>query len=480
MTDVMGLAHRSEVVKTRRGYTLTALGLLFPGSAQALHGSRKVGRFALKLWLILVALALLALVLTLVFRNAMIGFFANSVVLRVLAVAIFVVGAFWTILALNTWWIARPRGMGVKKGAIYSVIALVLAVVLATGTAWATRAAWVTGGALGNIFGGGGQTVQNKGRYNILLMGLDTGPDRWGTRPDSVTVASISIATGRTVLFSLPRNLEMVPFPEGTPLHAVYPGGYNCPKEECLLNAVYLAGLEHADLYPGVADPGIQAMLDAATGITGLAMNYYAAVDMQGLIDLIDALGGLTITIQKRLPLNKADGVFLEAGTQHLDGYNTLWFARTRQDGSDYDRMQRQKCVMAAMLQQLNPSDVAARFTALAQASGATLKTSVPTSQIGTLIDLAVKAKALPIVSVSFTPPFIAAGNPDYPLIQTTVANTILQSEALDSPAATAPTTTTATTAAPTDPGTGPAAPDTAQPAGGNVVDNLDQVCSVG
>jgi len=486
MTDVTGIAHRSEVVSTRRGYTLMGLGLFLPGSAQAIYGSKRVGRFALKLLIIIALVAIAALILTLCFRNAMIGVFANGLFLKCLAIIIFALCAFWAGLMINTWWISSPRAMGTKKGAIFSVIALLLAVVMVMGTVWVGRAAWATGGALSTIFSGGGDTQQNKGRFNILLLGADTGPDRWGTRPDSITVASVSADTGRTVLFSLPRNLEWVPFPEDSPLNALYPDGYGCESEECMLNAIYLLGLENASLYPGADDPGIQAMIDAVRGITGLPINYYAMIDMQGFMDLIDAMGGLTITINERVALNPADDVWLEPGVnQHLNGYETLWFARSRALASDFVRMQRQKCVMAAMLNQLNPTTVATKFTQLASASGETVRTSVPASQIGTLTDLALKARALPIISVAFVPPLIHPGNPDYAYIASLVADTIFQSEALDSgtPAASEPSSDEPAPPA-EDPSSGGDV-DTGTPAEGSpdsptITDDLDQVCSVG
>jgi len=479
MTDVTGVAHRSEVVSTRRGYTLLGLGLFLPGSAQAIYGSKKVGRFALKLLIIIALVAVVVLILTLCFRNVMIGVFANGLFLKVLAVVVFALCAFWTCLMINTWWISSPRAMGTKKGAIFSVIALVLAVVMTTGTLWVGSAAWATGGAFTNIFSGGGNTHQNKGRYNILLLGSDAGPDREGVRPDSITVASVNADTGRTVLFSLPRNLEWVPFPETSPLHALYPDGYGCPSEACMLNAVYLLGVENASLYPSADDPGIQAMIDGVTGTTGLPINYYAMVDMQGFIDLIDAMGGLTITLNERVALNPADNVWLEAGVdRHLSGYETLWFARSRALASDFVRMQRQKCVMAAMLNQLNPTTVATKFTQLASASGETVRTSVPSSQIGELTDLALKARALPIISVAFVPPLIHSGNPDFDLIHSMVADTIAQSEALDA-GTPAPPPQEETTEAPIDSG------DTGAAANGStdaptVTEDLDQVCSVG
>ena len=65
-----------------------------------------------------------------------------------------------------------------------------------------------------SVFAGGGETKAQAGRYNILLLGGDAGKGRIGLRPDSLTVASIDAETGRTVLISLPRNMEDVPFPD--------------------------------------------------------------------------------------------------------------------------------------------------------------------------------------------------------------------------------------------------------------------------
>jgi len=481
MTDVNGVAHRSEVVKTRRGYTLLGLGLFLPGSAQAVYGSKKWGRFSLKLLMILFFLAVVALILTLCFRNVMIGVFANGLFLKALAILVFALCLLWAVLMVNTWWISSPRSMGTKKGTIFTVVALMLAVVMVTGTVWVGRAAWATGGALTNIFSGGGNTEHNKGRYNILLLGSDAGPDRWGMRPDSITIASVSADTGRTVLFSLPRNLEWVPFPDDSPLHALHPDGYGCSDDSCMLNAVYLLGVENANLYPDSDDPGIQAMIDGVTGATGLPINYYAMVDMQGFIDLIDAMGGLTMTINERVALNPADDVWLEAGVdRHLTGYETLWFARSRAQASDFVRMQRQKCVMAAMLNQLNPTTVATKFTQLASASGETVKTSVPSSQIGTLTDLALKARALPIISVAFVPPLIHPGNPDFTYIHTVVADTISQSEALDNPVE-QPTEEPVPdqTTEPADTGELAPAPESTDTVDPTITNDLDQVCSV-
>jgi hypothetical protein len=76
-------------------------------------------------------------------------------------------------------------------------------------------------------------------RVNVLLIGSDAGADREGVRPDTLILASVNTHTGDTVMFSLPRNLERVPFPIGTPGAQAWPNGFQCAADACLLNAIW-------------------------------------------------------------------------------------------------------------------------------------------------------------------------------------------------------------------------------------------------
>ena len=70
---------------------------------------------------------------------------------------------------------------------------------------------------------------------------------------------------------------------------------------------------------------------------------------------------------------------YVEAGkNRHLDGREALWFARSRSDSSDYDRIARQKCVMTAMLNQLDPVTVLTKFNKIASASKRMVATDIP------------------------------------------------------------------------------------------------------
>ncbi|MGL1831957.1 UNVERIFIED_CONTAM: LytR family transcriptional regulator, partial [Acinetobacter sp. HSTU-ASm16] len=84
---------------------------------------------------------------------------------------------------------------------------------------------------------------------------------------------------------------------------------------------------------------------------------------------------------------------WIEPGTQHMDGYHALWYARSREGATDYDRQARQRCVQAAMLAQLNPVAVATKFDELASSGQQILETDIPQSSIGSMVTVATKAK---------------------------------------------------------------------------------------
>jgi LCP family protein required for cell wall assembly len=327
-----------------------------------------------------------------------------------------------------------------------------------------------------------------------------------------MTVASVDAETGRTVLFSLPRNMEDVPFPASSPLHKKFPKGYGCKDHSCMLNAVYTYATTHKNLYPGVKDPGAKATAEAIEGATGLKINYYVLVDLKGFKALVDAVGGINMDIAKRLPIGGGPSHpiygYVPAGKNvHLDGHNALWFARSRSSDSDYARIARQKCVMSAMLNQLDPLTVLTKFNRIAAAGKEIMETNIPTADLNTLMGLALEAKELPLSSLAFVPPLIRPGDPDFEVVRSKVQSKIDAAEAADAKALAKArgrsyTPTAAPTSAPPRSGSSPSsssstsssskaaakasrsaeaeaeAKASASAAAGQETDDLDQVCS--
>ncbi|GAA1839686.1 LCP family protein [Microlunatus capsulatus] len=469
---------RSERVKLRRGLTFLGMTLVLPGSAQVAAGNRAVGRLALRVWAGLWAVLVLVALLALVWRGGAITLLTSGVTLRLVQVALVVLGIGWGLLFLDAWRISRPPELARRHRLGFAVLNLALVLTVVGGLLASASIVSSQRDLVASVFAGGGDQEVKHGRYNVLLLGGDAGKDRVGLRPDSMTVASVDAETGRTVLVSLPRNLEDVPFPESSPLHAQFPDGYTCADHSCMLNAVYTYASEHPELYPGVRNPGAQATVEAVEGATGLQINYWALIDLKGFEDLVDAVGGITMDVYRRVPIGGGSSKiygYVEAGkNRHLDGREALWFARSRSDSSDYDRMVRQKCVMNAMLDQMDPATVLTNFNKIAAAGQEVVATSVPTSELGTMMDLALKAKKLPTSSLAVVPPLIQPGAPDFDVIRTAVADKIAASEAKDDPEP-APDA-----ASPTAGGTSTAAPKQKKPAAskGADTDDLTAVCS--
>lgn len=475
---------RSEGVKLRRAIFLVVMTLVLPGSAQLAAGSRQLGRIAVRVWLALLVVVGLVVVLALTWRSVAIALAASQLALGVVQVLLVLVGVAWASLLVDAWRLGRPPELGRQHRLGFAVVSLGLAVALCAGGLAGSIVVAGQRDLMRSIFAGGGSTQVDKGRYNILLLGGDAGSDRTGVRPDSITVASVDAETGRTVLFGLPRNLEDVPFPESSPLHQVFPQGFTCADHACLLNAVYTYATEHPELYPGVSDPGAQATKEAVEGATGLKINYYALIEIGSFEKLIDAVGGITLDIGQRVPIGGGGSPvrgYIEPGRDvHLDGYHAVWFARSRHGSSDYARMARQKCVMRSMLDQLDPVTVLTQFNTIAGAGKEIVATDVPGSDADRLVELALEAKDKPITSVSFTPPAIYPGSPDYTKIRQLVQTRVDTAEAADAPKA--DPTRAATPAAPTKPAA--SGPGTPQPSASTASDSagdedLDAVCTV-
>jgi len=429
--------------QVRRAVTLLVITCLVPGSAQLAVGDRRLGKVLVRVWLGLLAAGLLLGLTLLVDRPLALAVLTSPGALVLIALVCFGAAVVVPLALGDAWRLGRTPSVPVAArrwiGALTAVLMVGSCLVL-VGTG---RRLWAGADLIDAVFGSGRASAASDGRFNVLLLGGDAGPDRVGTRPDSVTLASVDAETGRTVLFSLPRNLENVPFPAGSAAARLLPRGWSC-GDSCLLNGVYTWGAEHRSAFPGVADAGAEAMKQAVSGVTGLHVNYYVLIDLRGFSSLIDALGGIRVTVTRPVPIgggtSKVSG-YLQPGTRTLDGYHALWFARSRHGANDYERMARQRCVMDAMVHQLDPATVLSRFQQIAAAGRQVVSTDVPAAELGTFLDLAAKARDRRISSVQFVPPLIEPARPDLAAVRSRVQGAIEDSrrDAPDRPAPVAP-----------------------------------------
>lgn len=479
-----GLGARPTRVAAKGGL-LRALVLIlgtivWPGSAQFLAGARKAGAVIMTLWV--VALAALSVVW---FRfrpdrAQVIDWVTDPSILQTARIAGLVIAVLWMLLFVDAWRLALVNNLGWWRTGVISVVNVtVVAVVTAT-----TFLGWNTVSAskdvVETVFKETKVTSPLKGRYNILLLGADSGADRMGLRPDSLNLVSIDADTGVPVMVSLPRNLQNVPFPEDSPMHTVYPYGYNCGTE-CLLNAVHTAAAGRTDLYPDSKDPGLDATIDAVEGVTGLKVNYYVLVNMKGFSSLVDAVGGIEMDVSTPIAMFGQEDAwkqtYIQPGKQRLNGNEALWYGRSRVQSDDYTRMGRQKCLMQAMLQQLSPQKVVLNAGKIASSSAEMLSTNIPASELGAFGDLALKAKDQKIATLSVVPPTYSTVTPDFDQIRADVAELVAKSERRQNrpkqqaPASEATSATTAPTTAPT------VTPTTDSPSAANNTDDLAATC---
>jgi LCP family protein required for cell wall assembly len=172
---------------------------------------------------------------------------------------------------------------------------------------------------------------------------LATGHDISGHRSDTILILHIP-ASGRAVLVSIPRDS-----------YVQIPGhGYN------KINAAYSYG-------------GPTLLAKTVQNATGLYINHFMGIGFGGLVNVVDAVGGVNMCLPGPMVDPKA-GLNLKAGCQTLDGAQALGFVRTRNFAeSDLQREQDQRLFLKALLGKMTGlGTIINPFAALPAASGAT------------------------------------------------------------------------------------------------------------
>jgi LCP family protein required for cell wall assembly len=311
-------------------------------------------------------------------------------------------------------------------------------------------------------------------RVNVLLIGSDAGKGREGIRPDTLILASIDTKSGGTTLFSLPRNLQRVPFPPGSRAARAFPNGFYCVNPQngvntdCLLNGIWTWAEGNRQYYPGAENPGLTATVQGVEQVLGLQVDDYLMVNLKGFTTFVDAIGGVRLNITERLPIGgsvedpRPRYGWIEPGRdQLLDGWHALWYARSRWSTNDFDRMRRQRCVIAAVTRQADPKAVALNFDKIARAAKDNITTDIRVQELDAWVTLALRIKQARVTSLPFTDALIDTVNPDIAKTHRIVRAALRTSTPAPGPSASASRTPT------------PSAPSKNQAAPANV----DQVC---
>ncbi|MER5513427.1 LCP family protein [Streptomyces sp. NPDC002763] len=247
----------------------------------------------------------------------------------------------------------RERTGGRRRGR-WILASLAVLVAAGGGTAY-----WLYSGIDGNIKGVDIDKAIGDDRpeklptsgQNILILGsdsraganakLNTGKVS-GARSDTALVMHIPEGRKQAVAVSIPRD-TLVTRPKCTSPH----GSTVASAQRVMFNSIY-------------SQVGPACVVKTVEQMSGVRMDHYVEVDFAGFKDLVDAIGGVTVTVDQDIH-DSSSGLDLTEGTHRLDGTESLQFVRTRHgigDGSDLGRIGLQQQFMIALLTEIQKQDL--------------------------------------------------------------------------------------------------------------------------
>jgi polyisoprenyl-teichoic acid--peptidoglycan teichoic acid transferase len=235
-------------------------------------------------------------------------------------------------------------------------------------------------------------------RVTVLLVGVDFQPGRDHHLTDTMLVASVDPDTGDGAMISVPRDLYGVPLGVGRV--------YNAKLNSLMANASTDLGT-----YP-LGGPGT---LKAAIGeLLGTRIHYFAAIDIEGMSQVIDTIGGVDVAVERTIDdpsyhdvITGRRGFYLEAGRHHLDGETALAYARSRMGAgdSDFTRAERQQQLLRAIAEKLTAGNLLVTLPGLLDAVRDNVATDIPSARIPDLAAELQDADLGDIEQVVLTPP---------------------------------------------------------------------------
>ena len=173
----------------------------------------------------------------------------------------------------------------------------------------------------------------------IALLGTDEDRSAGIWRTDTIILTFVVPSNRRIALLSIPRDLWVQ-----------IPGdGYG------RINTVDALG--ERTQYPGGGPALLNETLEQNLG---LSIDHYVRVDFQDFVQLVDAMGGVTVYVEQPIhdkfpdpmsPTGETE-MDLSVGLHHMDGHMALCYCRSRMTTSDFDRSRRQQQVLLALWKQ--------------------------------------------------------------------------------------------------------------------------------
>lgn len=187
-------------------------------------------------------------------------------------------------------------------------------------------------------------------KINILVLGVDERADDKG-RSDTMFVATIDLNSKEVSLLSVPRDTR-VKIP-----------GFGWDK----INHAYAEG-------------GVKLSKQAAEDLLGIPIDYYALINFAGFYKIVDAIGGVTIDVEKRMYYEDPyDSLVIDfkPGVQRMDGKTAIKYVRYRGEDGDLGRIERQQKFIKAMMQEVSTPAVLTRIPSIVKEVNSMLKTDM-------------------------------------------------------------------------------------------------------
>ena len=202
-------------------------------------------------------------------------------------------------------------------------------------------------------------------KLNIMIMGVDERPQEDDPgRSDTLLVMTIDTESREASIVSVPRDTRL-----------------------------RIKGLGWDKVNHAFSVGGVALTRQTTENFLGIPMDYYAKVNLESFGRIVDAIGGVTIDVEKRMQYEDTWDHYvidLKPGVQRLDGRTALQYVRYRDEEGDIGRISRQQKFIKAVLAEISSPAIILKAPSIIREVFASLDTDMP---IGLMMGLARKLK---------------------------------------------------------------------------------------
>ncbi|WP_188454977.1 LCP family protein [Virgibacillus oceani] len=215
---------------------------------------------------------------------------------------------------------------------------------------------------------------------SVLIMGVDASDvrnNKKNSRTDTLMLATLNVKDKSVKLLSIPRD-SYVYIPE----------------------VGYKTKINHAHAYGGT-----EATIDTVETLLDIPVDYYAKVNFEAFIDVVDAVDGVTVDVPYEMyeqnSKDQAGAIHLLPGEQELNGEQALAFARTRKQDNDIERGKRQQEVIQAIIKKAVSMNSILKYDDIIEAVGENMTTNMTFDEMKSFIAYGTKGTNLDFETLS-------------------------------------------------------------------------------